>query len=193
MHRRGHLFNWASSALGPWGLGLAFGCTLMPLAPSSRPPEFLSEGEFFLNEGRVAPHELLARVVAQDANGHWRIEPPRPGCLHPPSREVALGAGSQRRTFLQELDRVVDLKLGLAEVAELQAAYGSKVVVKVETQPHYRLESDLLPTCAHAGERVIEAVGLALGKDGVLAPILSAGLAPLIFLGVAFYLIRTRF
>ena len=41
--------------------------------------------------------------------------------------------------------------------------------------------------------KVIEAVGLALGKDGALPPILSAGLAPLIFLGIGIYLIRTRF
>lgn len=41
--------------------------------------------------------------------------------------------------------------------------------------------------------KVIEAVGLALGKDGALPPILSAWLAPLIFLGVGFYLIRTKF
>ncbi len=41
--------------------------------------------------------------------------------------------------------------------------------------------------------KVIEAVGLALGKDGTLPPILSAGLAPLIFLSIGFYLIRTKF
>lgn len=41
--------------------------------------------------------------------------------------------------------------------------------------------------------KVIEAVGLALGKDGLVPPIVSASLAPLIFLGIALYLITTKF
>lgn len=41
--------------------------------------------------------------------------------------------------------------------------------------------------------KVIEAVGLALGKEGALPPFLSAWLAPLIFWAVGFYLIRTKF
>ena len=40
---------------------------------------------------------------------------------------------------------------------------------------------------------VINAVGLALGKGGLLPPILSAWVAPLFFLGTSLYLIKTRF
>ena len=39
---------------------------------------------------------------------------------------------------------------------------------------------------------VTNAVGLALGKGGLFAPMLSAWLAPLLFLCLAFYLIKTR-
>jgi len=40
---------------------------------------------------------------------------------------------------------------------------------------------------------VCNAVGLAFGKGGLLPPILSAWTAPLLFTGIAYYLIRTRF
>jgi len=40
---------------------------------------------------------------------------------------------------------------------------------------------------------VLNAVGLALGKGGLFPPILSAWLAPALFSGLAFYLIRTKF
>jgi lipopolysaccharide export system permease protein len=40
---------------------------------------------------------------------------------------------------------------------------------------------------------VCNAVGLALGKGNLLNPLTSAWLAPIIFLGIAYYLIRTRF
>lgn len=40
---------------------------------------------------------------------------------------------------------------------------------------------------------VCNAVGLALGKGGLLDPFLSAWLAPLIFTGIAFYMIETKF
>ncbi|MFA5059658.1 MAG: LptF/LptG family permease [Candidatus Omnitrophota bacterium] len=40
---------------------------------------------------------------------------------------------------------------------------------------------------------VVNAVGLALGKGGVLFPVLSAWLSPIIFLIIAAYLIRTKF
>ncbi|MCX5681631.1 MAG: LptF/LptG family permease, partial [Candidatus Omnitrophica bacterium] len=40
---------------------------------------------------------------------------------------------------------------------------------------------------------VSNAVGLALGKGGVLSPLLSAWLAPMLFLVLAFYLIKTKF
>ncbi len=40
---------------------------------------------------------------------------------------------------------------------------------------------------------VTNAVGLAFGKGGILAPIVSAWLAPVCFLFLAFYLIKTRF
>ncbi|HOW35115.1 MAG TPA: LptF/LptG family permease [Candidatus Omnitrophota bacterium] len=41
--------------------------------------------------------------------------------------------------------------------------------------------------------QVLNAVGLALGKGGWLPPILSAWLTPIIFLGVALYIIKTKF
>lgn len=41
--------------------------------------------------------------------------------------------------------------------------------------------------------KVIEAVGLAMGKDGALPPILCAWLAPIIFFGIAGYLIKYKF
>ena len=39
---------------------------------------------------------------------------------------------------------------------------------------------------------VVNAVGLALGKGGLLTPILSAWLAPLVFSGISIYLIKTK-
>jgi lipopolysaccharide export system permease protein len=40
---------------------------------------------------------------------------------------------------------------------------------------------------------VLNAVGLALGKGGILPPILSAWLTPIIFFGLAIYIIKTKF
>ena len=40
---------------------------------------------------------------------------------------------------------------------------------------------------------VIEAVGLAFGKGGYFAPVISAWIAPVIFLAAAIYLIKIRF
>jgi hypothetical protein len=121
----------------------------------------LPEHDHLLFQPRGNPSELLGRTVTRSADGKLTIaDEVAPGCkVRPRSRPERW-----KRTYVENLKRVVAGGAEFGDVAKLQAKYGAEARVEVDIQNTERIDADIDGDC---GERFISSVGVGTGARSV--------------------------